>query len=378
VASAAQMTLGNATVSTVTSALSEPQSVAYNPAVPSSLYVANSALGNIDTVPLSGGTAPAPVITAGLVYPTDLALDAFGDLIVTDAGAFKVFSFGPPPTYTGQTISTGSITVGSPTATKVDFGGNLYIADGSNTPQVVMVPGETYDTTLQSSVLLNSSSVSYPQALAVDNTSSYLYVGDGNNNQVLKVGINGTSGTSQVNIAPCSPAIPVAQCAFNAPTGFAFDPNGDMYVTDGTPRLLLIPFTHPGSPTIQMPMTGQLNLVNPSAVTLDGAGNIYVSDFTGFVTKLAANAGTVTTTGVGGTETATLMNTGNLGLTFTSLAFTSGGSSFTETDTCTGKTIPPGGSCTITFTSKVAGSPSATFSIVSSAFPNTATISINP
>ncbi|HET6218438.1 MAG TPA: FG-GAP-like repeat-containing protein [Acidobacteriaceae bacterium] len=375
---AAQMTLGDGTQTTVSAALSQPQGVAFNPASYSTLFVANSFAGQIVTVPSSGGTAPTPwntTNTGNLVYPADLAFDAFGDLIVTDPEAFKVFSFSPPPpSFTEQTVSTAPITVGLPTATKVDLAGNLYIADGSNTPQIVMVPGETSDTSYTPSVLnLGSYSVSFPQALAVDNAGANLYIADGDTNQVLQVGLNGT-GTSQVNIGPCAPT--VIPCAFNAPTGFAFDPNGDMYVTDGTPRLLLIPASHPTGQTILMPMTG---LVNPSAITLDGAGNVYVSDFTGFVTQLAANAGTMTITGVGGTQTTTLMNTGNLGLTFKSLSITTGGANFTEGDTCKGNTIAPGGSCTITVTSKSAGSPSATLTIVSNnAVPTNATIAINP
>jgi type II secretory pathway component GspD/PulD (secretin) len=221
-------------------------------------------------------------------------------------------------------------------------------------------------------VLLNSSSVSFPQALGVDNTGANLYVGDGNNNQIVKVALDGTGTTSQVAIAPCD--VLVTPCAFNGPTGFAFDPNGDMYVTDGS-RLLMIPATHSsGSPTLLMPMTG---LLGASAITLDGSGSIYVSDVSGSVYQLAANAGTMTITGVGGKQTTTLTNTGNLPLTFTSLAFVSGGSNFTETDTCAGKTIAAGASCSITVTSKSAGSPSATLAIVSNALPSNATIQIN-
>jgi hypothetical protein len=236
-----------------------------------------------------------------------------------------------------------------------------------------MVPGEIYDTDYKPSVLLNSTSVSFPQALGVDNTGANLYVGDGSNNQVLEVTLGATNTTSQLSLAPCDAL--VTPCAFNGPSGFAFDPNGDMYLIDAT-RLLMVPATHSsGSPTLLMPLTG---LLGASAVALDGSGNIYVTDVIGSIYELAANAGTMSITGVGGNQKTTLTNTGNLPLTFTSLAFTSGGSNFTETDTCAGKTIAAGGSCTITVTSKAAGSPSATLTIVSNALPtNTATIQIN-
>jgi hypothetical protein len=263
-------------------------------------------------------------------------------------------------------VSTAPLTLGLPNATKVDFAGNLYIADGGNTPQIVMIPGETFDPTYQPTVVnLGTNSVSFPQALAVDNTGTHLYVGDGNTNQILQVGLSGT-GTSQVAIAPCDVA--VTPCAFNAPTGFAFDPNGDMYVTDGGPRVLMVPATHSsGSPTTLVPMTG---LVNPSAVTLDGSGNVYVTDFVGTVTELLVNAGTMKISTLNSTQTTTVTNTGNLGLTITSLTFAQGaGSAFSETDTCKSVTIAPGGSCSITVSySNASGTAPDTLNITSNAF----------
>jgi hypothetical protein len=237
-----------------------------------------------------------------------------------------------------------------------------------------MIPGETFDTVYKPSVLLSSPTVSYPQALAVDNTGANLYVGDGNNaTQVLKVALNGT-GTSQVAIAPC--AATVTPCAFNAPTGFAFDPNGDMYVTDGTPRLLMVPANHSsGGKTILMPMTG---LVNPTNISVDGSGNIYVTDYVGTLTKLSVNVGALTVT-ASTPGTTTVTNTGNLGLTITALTFANGaGSAYTEADTCKGSTIAPGGSCSITVTSKAGGTATDTLNISSNAFSSpVAPIKIN-
>jgi hypothetical protein len=370
---AAQMTLGDGKQKTLNAGLNQPQSLAFDPTDTnfSALHIVNSNAGQIVTVPTSGGPALQwnATNTGNLLYPIDLVYNAFDDVIVTDANRAETFSF--IPSGVESTVSTLPIKIGLPIATKVDFAGDLFITDGGNTPQVVMIPGETFDTPHSApSVLLNSTSVSFPQALGVDNTGANLYVGDGNNDQILKVAL-ATGTTSQVAISPCS----FTPCAFNGPTGFAFDPNGDMYVTDGT-RLLQIPANHStASPTLLMPMTG---LVGPSSVVLDASGNIYVTDITGVVYQLGANIGTMSITGVGGSQNTTLTNTGNLPLTFTSLGFASGGSNFTETDNCTGKTIAAGGSCTITVTSKVAGTPSGTFVIVSNAIPsNTATIQIN-
>ncbi len=127
--------------------------------------------------------------------------DAFGNLIVADYNAKEVFSFNQA--LAEKTISTGTITVGAPGAVKVGLAGDVFVADDGNTPQVVMIPGETFDTVYKPSVLLSGPSVSYPQALAVDNTGANLYVGDGDLNTVLKIALDG-SGTSPLAIAPCA------------------------------------------------------------------------------------------------------------------------------------------------------------------------------
>jgi hypothetical protein len=369
---APQITLGAALQTTLNAGLNQPESVTFSPIdrYDTNLYVANSNSKQVVTMASSGGTFTPwnTGNTGNLVFPSDLAFDAFGNLMVSDYFAAKVFSFSPALAET--TISTGtSITLGAPTASKVDLAGDVYIADAGNTPQVVMVPGETHDTTYKPSVLLNSTSVSFPQSLAVDNTGANLYVGDGTTNEILKVGLNGT-GTSQVAIAPC--ASTVTPCTFNAPTGLVFDPNGDMYVTDGTPRLLMVPANHSsGGQTILMPMTG---LINPTNVTIDGSGNLYVTDYAGSVYKLAASVGSMAVS-ASKPQTTTVTNTGNLGLTITKLTFTNGATSaYTEADNCTGKTIAPGGSCSITVSSKSGGTASDTLNITSNAFSTTSPI----
>ena len=70
----------------------------------------------------------------------------------------------------------------------------------------------------------------------------------GDLNKVLQVGLDGIGGTTSVSqfaLTPCD--VTVTSCAFNAPAGFAFSPDGDMYVTDSGARVLKIPSTHVSS-----------------------------------------------------------------------------------------------------------------------------------
>jgi hypothetical protein len=364
--SAAQISLSSATQLLLNSSLNQPQSLAFNPTdlTSSMLYVANSNAKQIDTLPSSGGSLTQwnPANTTNLVYPSDLVFDAFDNLIVSDAEAAMVVSFNPA--LAESTVNTGTYTLGLPTASRVDFGGNLYIADAGSTPRIVEVPGETYASYTPSLLNLGSQSVSFPQALAVDNAGANLYIGDGNLNQVLQVALSGSGAASPVAIAPCDST--VTNCALDSPGGIAFDPNGDMFVTDSGQRVLMVPAAHSASaPTTQVPLTG---LNNPTGITLDGSGNIYVSDLNTNVVKLLVNTGALKLTTLGSSLTTTLTNTGNLNLTISALTFANGSSSaFTQTNTCTGS-IAPGGSCTITVTYSQAGPATDTLTITSNAF----------
>jgi len=368
---AAQIALSGATQKVLNSNLDQPQGLTFNPAdnTNSTLYIANSNVGRLDTVPSSGGalTRWDAAHSGNLSYPSDLVFDAFGDLVVSDTVAAKVFNFSPALTETR--VGTGSVTLGVPTAVKIDLGGNLYIADAGDTPQIIEVPGETFSSYKPSLLSLGTYSVSFPQALAVDNAGVNLYVGDGDTNQILQIGLNG-SGVTPLTLAPCDAT--VTSCALNSPAGFAFDPNGDMFITDSGARVLMVPATHSsGSPTTQLAITG---LLNPTGVTLDGSGNVYVTDLNGTVTKLLVNTGALTINRLNASKTTTLTNTGNLNLSISSLTFGNGASSaFSETDNCTSAPVAPGGTCTITITySNSAGSATDALTITSNAFSQSA------
>ena len=363
--SAAQISLSSATQLMLSTSLNQPQSLTFNPSdlSNSTLYVANSNAKQVDTLPSSGGSLTQwnPANTNNLVYPSDLVFDAFGDLVVSDANAAMVVSFNPA--LAESTVNTGTYKLGLPTAARIDFGGNIYIADAGSTPRIIEVPGETY-ASYTPSLLNGSQSVSFPQALAVDNAGANLYIGDGNLNQVLQVALSGTGTASPVAIAPCDST--VTTCALNSPAGIAFDPNGDMFITDSDQRVLMVPAGHSASaPTTQVPLTG---LNNPTGITLDGSGNIYVSDLNTNVVKLLVNTGALQLTTLGSSLTTKLTNTGNLNLAISALTFANGSSSaFSQTNTCSGS-IAPGGSCTITVTYSQAGPATDTLTITSNAF----------
>jgi FG-GAP-like repeat/Bacterial Ig-like domain (group 3) len=363
---APQIQLGSATQVTLNSTFNLPQSVAFKPTdtANATLYAADSGLGLIDTLASSTPGALTRWNTANtrnLAYPTDLIFDAFGNLIVPDANAPGIFKY--DPTLAASTLSTGAITVGSPTAGKVDFGGNLYIADGGNSPKIVEIPGETY-ASYTPSTLLSGSTVSYPQMLAIDNSGNNLYVGDGDLQTIQQVSLNGGTN-SMLSLTPCDTT--VTTCTLYEPSGMAFDPNNDMFITD-TARVIMVPANHAsGGKTTQLPVTG---LIAPTNIALDGAGNVYVSDLNTRVIKLQVNSGALTINPLNTTVTTTITNTGSLNLTISSMTLGHGAaSSFSlGTNTCIA-TIAPGGTCSVAIKySNASGAATDTLTILSNAY----------
>jgi hypothetical protein len=363
---ASQISLSSATQVMLSSGLNQPQSLTFNPAdtTNSTLYVANSDTGIIDTVPSTGGalTQWNAANTKNLVYPSDLTFDVFGNLIISDANAPGVFKFNP--SLAESTVSTGSYPLGLPTAARLDFGGNLYIADAGATPRIIEVPGETY-ASYTPAVVFSGSTVSFPQSLAVDNSGTNLYVGDGNLNTIQQISLNGGTN-STVALAPCDST--VTSCALNSPAGMAFDPNGDMFITDSGQRVLMVPANHSsGGKTTQVSLTG---LNNPTGITLDGAGNIYVTDLNTSVAKLQVNSGALTINPLNASTTTTITNTGNLPLTISALTLGHGSSSSfsLSNNTCTAS-VAPGGSCSVTITySNASGLATDTLTVTSNAY----------
>ena len=373
---AAQISLSSAQTSVLTNALMQPQSLVFNPNDfhNANLYIANGTyetsspnVGQVDKLSAGTLTPWIPAIPTTVEYPSDLTFDAFGNLVVVDSNGGTVLSFNP--SLVATEVGTGSYTLSLPLAAKIDFGGNLYIADAPASGRVIMIPGETYASYTPS--LLNlGQTVIYPQGLAIDNAGANLYVADGGTlnspsttSQVVQVPLSGTGGTV-LSLSPCDGT--VSPCSFNSPAGMAFDPNGDLFVTDSGPRVIMVPANHSSSnQTTQLPITG---LVNPSAITMDGSGDVYVTDLNGTVSELLVNSGVLSFKTANSSLTTTITNTGNLPLQ--NIAVTAPTGPFTVTaDSCTGKTVPAGGKCSLTYQySTSATQVTSTVTITSNAF----------
>ena len=340
------------TQSTIGGGLKTPSQIAVDAA--GNLYVADSGLGAVEMYPVgsASGAKGTPVGT-GLKAPTGVAVDGAGDVFIADSGSiYEVPESATGLNSKGQvTLKTG-LTLGSQVQLATDGLGNLFVSDVSNQKVYELENFSTgWNTTLpgvlsSQLVTLGGAAVSAPSAIAVDSYDN-LYVVDGGS--VYQI----TPQGAQTNVLGGLAGV----------TGITIDPSGSVYVAmaGGTVR---VPNTSSAPAQPQLNISNETpvasSVANPTSVVLDSLGNIYVLDGSALNINMtsastAINFGTLTadpypapSAGSSSTQTATLMNYGNVALAVSGYGDTA---DFGETaDTCSGHSIAINSTCTVTVT----------------------------
>jgi sugar lactone lactonase YvrE len=206
------------------------------------------------TVPVFGvGTGPQVVFGPGgaqssvgsrFISPQGVAVDAAGNVYVTDIGLQEVFKVTPSGTQTA--VGSG---LGVPEGVAVDGAGNVYITDSQVDAVFKVTPGG-----VQTMV---GSGFDYPVGVAVDGEGN-VYVSDPFVDAVFK-------------ITPEGPQTMVGS-GYNTPAGVAVDAAGNVYVAD-TFDATVFKVTPGGTQT----MVGS-GLISPAGVAVDAAGDVYITD----------------------------------------------------------------------------------------------------
>jgi hypothetical protein len=271
----------------------------------------------------SAGLPTAPAGN-GVSYTPGLAIDGSGNLYLTgSARIVKIDTSGNVTTVAGigssylssnltlpngdggaavsaRVVPTGPITL--------DSSGNIYFVDNLNS--VRKIAGGTITTVagviVNSGGLVNCSSGGYDcfggdggpavkaafnniTGLAVD-ASGNLYLNDSGNERLRKLTTDGKVNTIAGTGAATAPGAGTGNgglaisASFYSLNGVVLDANGNIYVTDG-PTLRVIDSTGTirqivlnadGDPAPSL--SGYLALIRPAAMTIDAAGDLYISD----------------------------------------------------------------------------------------------------
>ncbi|MFL6450656.1 MAG: Ig-like domain repeat protein [Bryobacteraceae bacterium] len=276
------------------------------------LAVLASAQQTTITTYAGGGPVAGPALSINVPLPQGVAAGPNGDVYFTAnsatangavyklSGGIAVLIAGTPGIagFSGDGGPATSASLSGPNGIAVDGSGNVYIADSGRIRKV------SADTGLITTVAGNGSSgfsgdggpatnasLGSPSGVAVDGSGN-IYIADTPNGRIRKVSAD-------------TGVITTVACSLNFPIGVAVDGSGDLYIADTyNARIRKVSATTGVITTVAGnggsgfsgdggPAT-TASLYEPSSVTVDRSGNVYIVD-SNRIRKVSANTGLITT-----------------------------------------------------------------------------------
>jgi sugar lactone lactonase YvrE len=265
-----------------------------------------------DTLAGSAGTVVNSIDGAGSAAqfnaPRGVALDGSGNLYIADSANHtirKVTSAGIVTTLAGTAGTQGkndgtgtAATFNEPFALAVDSSGNVFVAD-TNSNAIRKITPAGVVTTLAGGAGKGSSDgtstaakFSEPRGIAID-AAGNLYVADYENHTVRKVTpsgvvttLAGTAGSSGNTDGQGAAA------RFQALQGITVDSAGNIYVTEQANRSVR-KITPAGLVTTLA--SGASAFGEPRGIAIDAGGNLFIADYTAHVVRKVTAAGVVST-----------------------------------------------------------------------------------
>ncbi len=281
------------------------------------IYVADSVNNAIRKVTPSGvvttvlgasgnaGSTDGPVASASINGPGGVALDSSGNIYIADSLNYTirkisttgiVSTLAGSPGLSGKTDGVGSAArFEDPENLAVDSSGNVWVADGQGCTVREISPNGTVTTIAGRALTPGTADATGTAArfgtllgITVD-SSGNVFVSDSSNNTIRKIApgaivttLAGSPGLSGSTDATGSAA------RFYTPSGLTVDSAGNLFITDSSNNTIRkltaqgVVTTVAGSPGVSDSADGigsQGHLNNPGDIAIDTSGNLFVADF---------------------------------------------------------------------------------------------------
>jgi trimeric autotransporter adhesin len=305
---------------------------------------------NIINTIAGGGPTPTDPLQADIPGPTGIIRNSAGDLYIAPpfasyiyklsaGGAFSVYSGKGYGGFDGDGGPVGSAKLGYPSGFAYDNKGNLYITDFGNSRvrkvdavtgiiTTVVGTGEKCahptntcgDGGLATAALLN-----LPEAIAIDSTNN-IFIADSSDNRIRKVDagtgiittVVGTGNACSNPTLPCGDAGLATAANLNFPQGVTVDGSGNIYVSDTLDNRvrrvtastgIIARYAGNGGACIDPTkkcgdglLAVNANLHAPQGVALDTAGNGYIADSRDHRVRKVDTSGNISTFAGTGTQ----------------------------------------------------------------------------
>jgi serine/threonine protein kinase/class 3 adenylate cyclase/sugar lactone lactonase YvrE len=242
------------------------------------IYTSRSAGGNqTSAAPLLGGVDPnwpaAGSAPGTLLKPSGVALDGKGNVYIADTGNNRIDVFSSTGPWRGSlgTAGSGRGQFRHPAGVAVDAGGNIYVSDTGNDRIQKFSPRHSWLASWGRRGVLKGQFRS-PQGLAVDITGN-VAVADWGNDRIQELSPSGLVlqiwGTGATGQSP----------SFYQPQAVAFDPQGNIYVADGSTGTRLHEFGPTGAPLGDWGPSGfgASQIADPTGIAVASNGNVVVT-----------------------------------------------------------------------------------------------------
>jgi sugar lactone lactonase YvrE len=302
------------------------------------LYVTDKGNNAVRKISLAGASGAVSTLATGVVAgsanlgngPMGIAVDGSGNAWVADNGnsvVLKITPAGVVSTFAGTTYNANNGTAcqsandtGSaarfcnPVGVAVDASGNLYVSEDGNATLRKITPAGVVTTLAGTPGVQGSTdgmgvaaSFGAPRGVAVDGSGT-VFVADGND-AIRKVSPTGVVTTLAGSASQSGSTDGLGAAArFDTPLSVATDASGNAYVVDSynnTVRKISpagVVTTFAGTPYLLQQTCQFVNgagaaarFCAPSAVAIDGSGNVYVADSGNSAIRRITPAGVVST-----------------------------------------------------------------------------------